>query len=117
MTTPASKFAGRSLMLIRIGGLAILLGALGYRLGIVGLGLAFGLFGIGFLLSLVTLPMAVITLFVARKIPDVAEHAGLAAIMALVVVAIPVWTLVTGLGAPPITTSRPTRRTRHNSTQ
>ena len=102
MTTRASKFAGRSLMLIRIGGLAILLGALGYRLGIVGLGLAFGLFGIGFLLSLVALTMAVISLLVPRKIPDVAEHAGLAAIMALVVVAVPVWTLVTGLGAPPI---------------
>ena len=102
MTTRASKFAGYSLMLIRIGGLGILFGALGYRLGIVGLGPAFGLFGIGFLLALVTLPMALITLLVARHTPEVAKRAGLAAIMALGVVAVPLWTLANGAGAPAI---------------
>ena len=102
MTTRATKFAGRSLMLIRIGGLAVLLGTLGYRLGIVGLGPAFGLFGFGLLLSLVMLPIALITFLVARHIPEVSKRAGLAAIIALVVVAVPVWTLVTGFGAPPI---------------
>jgi len=102
MTTRASRFAGLSLTLIRIGGLAVLLGALGYRLGIVGLGPAFGLFGIGFLLSLITLAFALITVVVARHHPEVAKRAGLAAVLALAVVAVPVWAIVNGAGAPPI---------------
>lgn len=89
-------------MLVRIGGLAVLLGALAYRLGLVGLGPAFGLFGIGLLLSLMTLPIALITAFVGRHVPAVSRRAGVAAVLALFIVAIPVWTVVKGAGAPPI---------------
>lgn len=102
MTAAASKFATRSLMLIRFAALAILLGALGYRLGGIGLGPAFGLFGIGLLLALITLPTALITAFVARRAPEISSRAGVASILALLVLAIPAWTLVKGAGAPPI---------------
>lgn len=102
MTTRSPKFAGRSLLLVRIGGLAVLIGALGYRLGVFNLGFAFGLFGLGFLLSLVALLMALATLLVAWSSPEVARRSGLAAVIALVVVAVPLWTLVDGAGAPAI---------------
>lgn len=102
MTTRVSKSAALSLLLVRIGGIALLVGALGYRLGLVGLGPAFWLFGIGLLLSLMTIPIALITALVGRGIPEVARRAGVAAILALLIVAIPVWTVVKGAGAPPI---------------
>ena len=89
-------------MLSRIGALALLLGPLGYRLGVVGLGPAFGLFGVGFLLSLVTLPIALVIALVARRTPEIAKHAVLAAVLTLIVLAVPAWTLVQGAGAPPM---------------
>ena len=86
MTTRTSKYAGRSLMLIRVGGVALLIGVLGNRVGLIGLGLAFGLFGVGFLLSAVTL-------VVGRRTPEVARRAGIALVLAVAVVAIPVSTI------------------------
>ena len=93
MTTRTSKYAGRSLMLIRVGGVALLIGVLGNRVGLIGLGLAFGLFGVGFLLSAVALVMALVTLVVGRRTPEVARRAGIALVLAVAVVAIPVSTI------------------------
>ena len=102
MTTRTSKYAGRSLMLIRVGGVALLIGVLGNRVGLIGLGLAFGLFGVGFLLSAVALVMALVTLVVGRRTPEVARRAGIALVLAVAVVAIPVSTILSGGNAPAI---------------
>ena len=102
MTTRTSKYAGRSLMLIRVGGVALLIGVLGNRVGLIGLGLAFGLFGVGFLLSGVALVMALVTLLVGRRTPEVARRAGIALVLAVAVVAIPVSTILSGGSAPAI---------------
>ena len=102
MTARTSKFAGRSLTLIRVGGVALLIGVLGHRVGLIGLGLAFGLFGVGFLLSAVALVMALVTLLVGRRTPEVARRAGIALVLAVAVVAIPVSTILIGGSAPAI---------------
>ena len=102
MTTRTPRFAGRSLTLVRIGGVVLLLGVLGYRVGLIGLGFAFGLFGVGFLLSAVALVMALVTLLVGRRTPEVARRAGIALVLAVAVVAVPVSTILRGDSAPAI---------------
>ena len=102
MTTRTSRFAGRSLTLVRVGGVALLLGVLGYRVGLIGLGFAFSLFGVGFLLSAVALVMALITLLVGRRTPEIARRAGIALVLAVAVVAVQVSTILRGGSAPAI---------------
>ena len=102
MTTRTSRFAGRSLTLVRVGGVALLLGVLGYRVGLIGLGFAFGLFGVGFLLSAVALVMALATLLVRRRTPEIARRAGIALVLAVAAVAVPVSTILRWGSVPAI---------------
>lgn len=85
-----------------MGAITVLFAVLAFRLRVVGLGPTFASFGVGLLFSVLTVPAAFITLLVAWRVSEAARRAGLAAILSLVVVAVPAWTLVNGSGAPPI---------------
>ena len=68
--------------MVRFWVLAALVGILGFRLDVVGLGPSFALFGVGLLFAALTLPVALITalvtVLVARRVPEAAMRAGLA---------------------------------------
>ena len=102
MTTDGSRFARRSLMLVRVGGVTLLVGVLGYRTGFAGLGFGFGLLAFGFLLSAIALIMALVTLVGGRHAPEVARQNKIALVLAITVIVVPVSTLIGGGSAPAI---------------
>ena len=102
MASGSPKFSNRSLMLVRVGGIALLVGLLGYRTGFTGLGFSLGLFALGVLFSVIALVMSLFTLTFWRYSREVTGQASLTLVLALGLVVVPVSTLIGGGGSPAI---------------
>lgn len=100
--TRAYRIAKTSLTAVQVGAVLLLLGPLAHRLGVVGLLPAFASLALGLLTCLLALAVASVTWLVSRRRPDVVRQAGTAAVLAILVLAIPAWVVLSNGGAPPI---------------
>ena len=91
-----------SLRLAQTGGVALLLSPLTHRLGWLGLLPAFALLGLGMLALVIAFVLALVSVVVARRTPNVARPAFATMLAAAVIMAVPVWIVSGGAGVPPI---------------
>ena len=102
MTARAYRIAKICLTAVQIGAVLLLLGPLAHRLGVLGLLPAFASLALGLVICVLALPVASVTWLVSRRRPDVVRQAATATVLAIVVLAIPAWAVLSNLDAPPI---------------
>ena len=102
MTPQAHRISRFSLRLAQGGGVALLLSPLGHRLGGLGLGPAFALLGLGFVALAIAFALGLAISVAARGTFDVARPARTTMLVAVVMMAVPVWWVVGAAGAQPI---------------